>query len=180
MIIGDDILQEAFWHLSEGDLQNTETNAINTDEASNDLTKLREALRTILKVAWINVSNEGGALMDDFASFARLALADFAEVIEGQAGKAKDGLRNLDMQVQDGERDNLGRKNKSPEEAERDSDPKVQWESGMDTVKDAGTAVIGTGQEVKAKVEDTADRTSTRVHDAYIKVYLIIYLLYRY
>jgi hypothetical protein len=48
-----------------------------------------------------------------------LALADFAEVIEGQAGKGKEGLRTLDMQVQEGDRDNLGRKQKSDEERQR-------------------------------------------------------------
>ena len=143
---------------------------MDTDQALSDLRAIRSAIRTILKVAWINVSSEGFALFDDFASFARLALADFAEVIEGQAGKAKEGLRTLDMQVQEGERDNLGRKQKSEEERERDSDPKVQWESGMDTVKDAGSKMIGAGQDAEASVRETAARTNDRVYEAYIKV----------
>ncbi|KAF7981273.1 hypothetical protein HWV62_34169 [Athelia sp. TMB] len=167
---GDDILQKALWHLSEGDLQNTSTNAMNTDEAARDLAAIRSALRTVLKVAWTNVSSEGSALFEDFASFTRLALADLAEVVEGQAAKAKDGLRTLDTQIDQGERTQIGTKVKSQEEAEHDSDPKVQWQQGMDATKDAGTAVIGTGQDVKASAEKTYDRTSQRLHDSYVNM----------
>ena len=149
--------------------------AIDTDQASSDLRAIRSAVGTILKVAWINVSSEGSALLEDFASFTRLALADVAEVIEGQAGKAKEGLRTLDTQVQEGERDNLGRKKKTEEEKERDSDPKVKWESGMDTAKDAGSRVIGLGQDAKASAEETANKTTDRVHEAYIKVRLFVH-----
>jgi hypothetical protein len=169
--IGDDIVQKALWHLSEGDLERTTVEGIDTEQTLSDLRSIRSAARTIIKVAWINVSSEGFTLLDDFASFARLALADFAEVIEGQAGKAKEGLRTLDMQVQEGDRDNLGRKQKSDEERQRESDPKVRWESGMDTAKDAGSKIIGLGQDAKASVEETATRTSDRVHEAYIKVF---------
>jgi hypothetical protein len=54
---------------------------------------------------------------------------------------------------------------------DRDSDPKVRWESGMDTAKDAGSKIIGLGQDAKASVEETASRTSDRVYEAYIKVF---------
>ncbi|KZP20679.1 hypothetical protein FIBSPDRAFT_911054 [Athelia psychrophila] len=167
---GDDILQKALWHLSEGDLQNTSTDVVNTDEAVRDLNAIRSALRTVLKVAWTNVSSEGSALFEDFASITRLALADLVEVVETHAGKAKDGLRTLDTQINQGERTQIGTKVKSEEERERDSDPKVMWQQGMDTTKDAGTTVIGVGQDVKASTQETYDRTTQRLQESYIKM----------
>jgi hypothetical protein len=155
------------WHLSQADLVHFNRSALN---ASSDLRDIRSALRTILNVVWINVSSEGFALFDDVASFFRLASADFAEIIEGQVGRAKEGLRTLDIQVQEGERDNLGREQKSEEERSRESDPKVRWESGIDTAKAAGSKVIGAGQDVSASIEETASRTRDRVYEAYIKV----------
>lgn len=150
---------------------------MDTDEVSSDFGAIRAAVRTILKVIWINVSSEGSALLEDFASFARLAMADFAEAIEQQAGHTKEGLRSLDTQVQEGDRDNLGRKKKPEDEQKKDFDPKAQWESGMDTAKYGGSKAIGAGQEVKATAEETADRTGNRLHGAYIKVRLFSFLL---
>lgn len=102
-------------------------------------------------------------------------MADFTEAVEQQMGKAKEGLREFDRQVKEGEKDNLGRVKKegmSDEEKRREEDPKVKWERGMDTAKDAGSMVIGAGQEVKATAEETSERTSNRLRDAYIKVRL--------
>ncbi|KAG1725498.1 uncharacterized protein EDB91DRAFT_1062179 [Suillus paluster] len=165
----DDLVQEVLWHLSEGDYAETHVEAMDTDEASADLQALRSAIRTLLRIIWTNVSGEGSVLLNDFASFARLAMADLAEAIESGAAYAKEGLREFDTEVQQGDRDNLGRKQKSPEELQREQeeDAKTKFEKAMDTAKDTGSKVIGVGQEVKASAEDIAERTRTRLQETY-------------
>ncbi|EGN98629.1 hypothetical protein SERLA73DRAFT_107695 [Serpula lacrymans var. lacrymans S7.3] len=167
---GDNQLQEALWHLSEGDYSHTSIEAIDTDEATADIKKLRAAIRTLIHILWTNSSGEGSFVLNDFASFARLAFADLAGVIESQAGAAKDSLREFDSKVQQGERDNLGRKRKSPEEQEIDSDPKVKFEKTMDVTKQVGSKAIGVGQNVKSSAEDTTEKTSVRLREAYFKI----------
>ena len=61
-------------------------------EAPADIHALCQAIWTILNIAWIHLSPESSALLEDFASFSRLGLADFAGAIEAQAGRAKEGL----------------------------------------------------------------------------------------
>ena len=61
-------------------------------EAPADIHALRQAIRTILNIAWIHLSPELSAFLEDFASFSSLGLADFAGAIEAQAGCAKEGL----------------------------------------------------------------------------------------
>ena len=92
-------------------------------EAPADIHALRQAIWTILTVAWIHLSPESSALLEDFASFSRLGLADFAGAIEAQAGRAKEGLRTLDTEVNEGQRDQLGRKKRSGSEERKIQPP---------------------------------------------------------
>ncbi|KIJ13173.1 hypothetical protein PAXINDRAFT_163752 [Paxillus involutus ATCC 200175] len=164
----DNLLQDALWHLSEGDYSKTRVEAMDRGEAAADLEAFRSAVRTLLKILWQNVSGEGSQLLSDFASFTRLAMADLAEAIESQAGYAKQSLRELESEVQQGERDPLGRRHKTQEEEE--ADVKVKFEKTMDTVKETGSKAIGVGQSVKASAEETAERTSSRLLEVYYKV----------
>ncbi|KAJ7730841.1 hypothetical protein DFH07DRAFT_906196 [Mycena maculata] len=165
----DNLLQEAVWHLTEGDVNTTIDSsdaARKKKEVTSDLDAIRSSLRTILSIVWQSLSSEGGFLLNDFASFARLALADAAEVVQDGAGRAKDGLRNVEQGVQDGQRDNLGR---NKHRLEQEQDVRVAFEHGMDTLKDAGSGVIGAGQSAKEKTEDLSNRTTERLQDAYYK-----------
>ncbi|KAG1852737.1 hypothetical protein F4604DRAFT_1629081 [Suillus subluteus] len=168
----DNLLQEVLWHLSEGDFADTRVEAINTDEASADLQSIRSAIHTLIHILWTNVSGEGNVLLNDFASFTRLAMADLAGAIETGAAFTKESLRQLDTQVQQGERDNLGRKRKTPEEIEqeREEDTKVKFEKTMDTTKETGSKAIGVGQEVKASAEEMVERTSIRLQETYYNI----------
>jgi len=172
-------LQEVLWHLSEGDYKDTRIEAMDTDEASADLESFRSAIRTLLHILWTNLSGEGSVLLNDFASFARLAMADLAGAIESQAAYAKESLRELDTEVQQGERDNLGRRRKSPEEIEqeREEDTKAKFEKTMDTAKEVGSKAIGVGQDVKATAEDVAARTRARLQETYYNVCLFNFFI---
>lgn len=165
-------MQEALWHLSQGDLSDTSVDAnlqINTNEASKDLQDARDSINTILSVIWSGLSSESSALFRDFSSFTRLSLADAAEVIENQAARAKSGLREIDDQVQEGKRDTLGR---DKERLKEEEDTKVAFEHGMDTLKDAGSSAIGFGQESTAKASELSDRTSAKLQDSFYRVSL--------
>lgn len=165
----DNLLQKAIWHLTEGDLAKTTTTGyINSKESSSDIKAIRSSLKVLVKSVWASISSEGSSFFNDFASFSRLALSDAAELIEEQASRTKEGLRNIEDDVQDGKRDNLGRDKQRLKEEE--GDLKVQFEHGMDTLKGAGSSMIGAGQNAKATVEETADKASSRIQDAYIKV----------
>ncbi|KAG6850361.1 hypothetical protein H0H93_014315 [Arthromyces matolae] len=163
---GDNILQEAIWHLTQGDL---ETTSIDTDQASADLKALRKALRTLLSIFWTSLSSESGSLITDFASFTRLSLADAAEIIETSAASAKETLRDIEQAVQKGERTSiLGRDKKRVEQ--ESGDIKVQWEHGMDAVKGAGDSVIDATRDVSSSVKEKSQQTSNRLQAAYLKI----------
>lgn len=100
-------------------------------------------------------------------SLLRLSLADAAEVIEERAGAAKESLRSVEDEVQAGERDTLGR---SKQRLEEEKDPKVAWQHGMDTVKNAGTSVVGGVQTASATVEEKTSKTQDRISNALYKV----------
>ncbi|KAJ3918260.1 hypothetical protein F5877DRAFT_42933 [Lentinula edodes] len=166
----DNLLQEAIWHLSQGDLSDTSVDVNikpNTDEALKDAQDARESIRTILSIIWSGLSSEGSSLFEDFTSFARLSLADAAEVVENQASRAKDSLREVDEEVQSGKRDTLGR---DKERLKQEEDLQVAFEHGMDTVKGAGSSVIGAGQQSVAKASELSDRTSAKLHNAFYKM----------
>ncbi|KAJ3765925.1 hypothetical protein FB446DRAFT_759221 [Lentinula raphanica] len=166
----DSILQEALWHLSQGDISDTSIDAkvsINTDEASRDAQDARDSIRTILSIIWSGLSAESSSLFEDFSSFTRLSLADAAEVVEKQASRAKTSLREVDEEVQAGRRDTLGR---DKERLKQEEDVKVAFEHGMDTLKGAGSSVIGAGQETAAKALDLSERTSNQLQSAFYKM----------
>lgn len=110
---------------------------------------------------------EGSSIIQELLSILRLSLADAAEVLEGKAGAAKDTLRSVEKGVQEGERDTLGR---SKQRLEEEKDPKVAWQHGMETVKGAGTTVIGATQAAGASLQETAEKTTSRLEDALNKV----------
>ncbi|KAJ4468733.1 hypothetical protein J3R30DRAFT_3553625 [Lentinula aciculospora] len=166
----DNVLQAAIWHLSQGDISETSLDAkvkINTDEASKDAQDARDSIYTILSIIWSGLSSETSSLFDDFSSFARLSIADAAEIIENQASRAKDSLRDIDEEVQSGKRDTFGR---DKERLKEEEDVQVAFEHGMDTLKGAGSTAIGTGQESIAKASDLSDRTSTQLQNAFYRL----------
>ncbi|TFK49777.1 hypothetical protein OE88DRAFT_1662432 [Heliocybe sulcata] len=169
---GDDQLQEAFWHLTEGDLSNTQINTgmdVDEDEATRDARAIRTAVRTFLQVGWQNLSSEGSSLFDDFASFTRLTLSDVAEAVEAGAAKTKEGLRGLEDDIQQGERDQLGRKKRKIDEGE-EKDAQQKFEDGMDTAKVYGSKAIGAGQEATARAQAVSQRTSDRLTNSYYQI----------
>jgi ribosomal protein L17 len=121
-------------------------------------------------VAYRNVTTEGTHIFGDFASVLRIMLADAAELVETHAGKAKETLRHVERDVQEGKRDSLGRNKEALQT--RTGDAKLQWEHGVDTVKDTGSMVIGASKAVAGAVEDTTERTTSRIHDAFYSVSL--------
>ncbi|EKM77256.1 hypothetical protein AGABI1DRAFT_62301 [Agaricus bisporus var. burnettii JB137-S8] len=164
----DNILQEAIWHLEQGDLVATSEAREEQEQALKDIQALRRSLRTVVKVAYHNVTTEGAHLFSDFASVMRVMLADAAELVETQAGKAKETLRHVEQDVKVGKRDSWGRDRESLEA--RREDFKLQWEHGVDTVKDTGSMVIGASKAVAGAVEDTTERTTSRVQNAFYSV----------
>lgn len=131
---------------------------------------LRAALRSLLKTFWASVGGEGSHLLGDFASFARLALANLAETLEVQAGRTKQSLRESESEVQKGDRDPLGRKYKTPEEERGEADPKVKFEKTMETVKEVGSKAIGVGQSVKVTAEEKASTARGQLTEAFYQV----------
>ncbi|KAF8888376.1 hypothetical protein CPB84DRAFT_1849617 [Gymnopilus junonius] len=126
----DNILQEAVWHLTEGDLTVAPGGRQSRDRALQDLNAIRDALRNVLNIVWSSVTSEGTSLFEEFFSVARLFLADAAEVVEEQAGRTKDSLRRTEDEVQSGHRDPLGR---DKQRLEEENDTQVAWEHKMDT-----------------------------------------------
>ena len=137
------------------------------DQAIADVNAIRSVIRNLLCIVWSSVSTEGSSLFQDLLSVLRLSIADAAELVQDQAGRAKESLRTVDKEVQQGQRDSLGRDKKRLEE-ERDT--KVAWQHGMDTVKDAGTTVIGTTQETSAAAQEKSSKASSRLQEAFYKV----------
>ena len=137
------------------------------DQAIDDVNAIRTVIRNLLSIVWSSVTTEGSSLFQDLLSVLRLSIADAAELVQEHAGRAKEGLRSVDKEVQQGQRDTLGRDKKRLEE---EKDVKVAWEHGMDTVKDAGTTVIGTTQETSAAAQEKYSKASSRLQEAYDKV----------
>ncbi|KXN85171.1 hypothetical protein AN958_11593 [Leucoagaricus sp. SymC.cos] len=164
----DNILQEAIWHLEQGDLIATVEAKEDCDQALKDIHSLQRSLRTIMKVAYHNITTEGAHLFSDFASVTRLMLADAAELVEVQAGKAKETLRHVEQEVQKGKRDSLGRDKEAVQAAS--SDARIAWEQGMDTVKGTGSMMIGASQTVAGAVEDKTERTTSRLQNAFYSI----------
>lgn len=171
LLSADNILQEAVWHLTEGDLTVAPGADQSKDQALKDLNATREALRDVLNIVWSSATSEGTSLFEEFFSIARLSLADAAEVIEDKAGRAKESLLQTENEVQEGRRDPLGR---DKQRLEEEKDPQVAWEHKMDTVKKTGSTVIGTTQSTTSTAQEKKDRTASRLQDAFWRVSLLI------
>ena len=165
----DNLLQEMLWHLQESNFSDVRLEAMDVEEATADLDAFRRSIRTLIKILWTNLSGEGNNLLNDFASFTRLMVADLAEVVESQASQAKHAVREFDTQVQEGDKDNLGRKRKTPEEIEEE-DAKAKFEKTMDTVKGTGSTIIGAAQSAQETAKETGDRAANRFQEAYFAV----------
>ncbi|KAF7328984.1 hypothetical protein MVEN_02528400 [Mycena venus] len=162
----DNLLQEAIWHLTEGDVNTvveSSGDVVDKEQVSADIKAVRSSIRTILSIVWQNFS-DGGFLPTDVTSFFLLTLSDAAEVVQDQAGRTKDSLRNVEQDIQEGERDSLGRDKKRLDE---EQDKRVAFEHTMDTLKDVGSGVIGAGQSAKEKTEDLSERASGLLWDTY-------------
>lgn len=171
----DNTIQESLWHLSEVDPKNTSTSLsamdVDTDQATQDARAVAHAARTLVNTLWDTVSHEGRSVFHDFASFMRLALADAADYVGESAQNAAGALRDVDEDVQKGKRNELGVKRKAEDDPE-DGDVRAKFERTMDSTKEVGSKAIGAGQVAVATGQDLADRTSTRLQDAYEKVRL--------
>lgn len=144
------------------------SDTMDTDEASEDINKIRKAFQKLLQIAGSSISTEGSFVLRDLTSFARSSLADAAELLEDQAGRAKDSLREVEQEVQDGQRDALGRDKERMEEEE--GDVKIKFEHTMDSLKDTGSTAIGAGQGAKAKADKLADRTNSGLQESFHRV----------
>ncbi|KAI0363499.1 hypothetical protein BV20DRAFT_975593 [Pilatotrama ljubarskyi] len=168
----DNLIQESLWHLSEVDPQNTSTSIsmdVDSDQASQDARAVARAVRSLVNTVWENLSHEGRSVFHDFASFMRLAIADAADYVGESAQNAAEALREVDKDIQQGERNELGIKRKA-EEDPKDADARAKFERTMDSTKEAGSKVIGAGQVAVATGQDLADRTTSRLQDAYYKI----------
>ncbi|KAI0826244.1 hypothetical protein BC629DRAFT_1578653 [Irpex lacteus] len=170
---GDNLIQQAFWHLHQADISNTSTNVTSgeaPDQASQDAAAVARSVRTMLSVLLSTIGSEGGNVFHDFASFLRLALADAAEYVSKSAGSTAETLRQVDEDVEKGERNELGLKNVPEEEKFKNKDTKEQWETTMDTVKVAGSKTIGAGQVAAETAKNASDRTAQRLSDAFNQI----------
>ena len=160
------------WHLSQADLPSSAIQVSTEEEseqASKDARALARSIKTLLRVVWTNFTSESGNVVHDFSSFMRLAIADAAEYISKSTGSVAESLREIDADIEKGERNELGiRKEKADDPGKKDA--RVQFERAMDTAKVAGSKAIGAGQVVAATTEDLASRTSERMYDALYKV----------
>ncbi|KAF8170752.1 hypothetical protein K438DRAFT_1853928 [Mycena galopus ATCC 62051] len=162
----DNLLQEAIWHLTEGDV-NTVVDASreggNKEQVAADINAVRSSLRQILSIFWHNFT-DGGFLPTDVSSFVLLTLSDAAEVVQSQAGRTKDSLREVEQDIQEGQRDSLGR---DKQRLGEEQDTRVAFEHTMDTLKDVGSGAIGAHRSAKAKTDDISERASGLLWDTY-------------
>jgi hypothetical protein len=163
----DDILQEAIWHLTEGDYQPIVTPETS---ATADIQSIRAALRAVLSILWSSITSESSSLITDFASFTRLSLADAAELVESGAGAAKKSLREIERGVQKGKRMPITGRSKE-RVMEEEADIKLKWEHSMDTVKGAGDTVIDATRSATATVKEKTDTMKARIYNAFLKVF---------
>ena len=164
-------MQDAIWNLSQGELAGGVAAEIakqpKDTPVANDAQRLSSAIRTLIHVFLGNVHGEGGSLFADLASFLRLFLADRAEDVEERARVTKETLRQTEDEVQEGKRTTLGR---DKERLEQEKDPKVAFEHGMDTLKDAGVTGIGAVQSATEKAQEGKDKASERLATMYDRV----------
>ncbi|KAH9168090.1 hypothetical protein EDB89DRAFT_2221259 [Lactarius sanguifluus] len=164
----DNLVQEALFHLSQADISATSIDVdvpMDSGEASNDYQAAASSLRTSLQIFWDNATTEGSGVFSDFASFTRLSLADAAELVGEKASQAAESLRKVEGEVQAGERDSVGIKEKTKAEW-KTTDTREVFEKSMDTAKVAGSETIGAAQSVSDKTTELKDRSQTRLKAA--------------
>jgi hypothetical protein len=145
---------------------------MNSKEVSSDYQALVASFRTTLETLWDNTVTEGFGVLSDFASFTRLSLADAAEFVAEKSTKAAENIRNIEGEVQSGERDTVGIKEQTKEQWEK-ADAREAFEKSMDIMKDSGSAAIGAAQSTRRKTTDLTDRSHTRLHAAVSAVHLL-------
>ncbi|EJD47853.1 hypothetical protein AURDEDRAFT_151311 [Auricularia subglabra TFB-10046 SS5] len=150
---GDDTLQDALFELSQSQTQADAGGA--KDEAKD----FAGAVRLMFSTALSHFAQG-----DEWASLARLTVADVAEVIEGQAGAAKEHLRGTEQDVQDGTRDAMGRS--VGEKPTAGDGARAKFEKRMEAVKNVGGQAIGARQDIKDESRRVADNASQRFDDA--------------
>ncbi|KAI9449050.1 hypothetical protein BJY52DRAFT_1127035 [Lactarius psammicola] len=168
----DDMVQEALFHLSQADISATSLDVdvlMDSREASNDYQAAASSLRTSLQIFWDNATTEGCGVFSDFASFTRLSLADAAELVGERATQAAESLRKVEGEVQAGERDSVGIKEKTKAEW-KTADTREVFEKSMDTAKVAGSETIGAAQFVGDKTTEVKDRSQTRLKAAILTI----------
>ncbi|KAL1747091.1 hypothetical protein HDZ31DRAFT_80677 [Schizophyllum fasciatum] len=165
---GDDIVQDAIWNLSQGELAGGAAAEIarqpKDTPVANDAQRLSSAVRTFFHVFLGNVHGEGGSLFADLASFLRLFLADRAEDVEERARITKETLRQTEDEVQEGKRDPLGREG---DVRQQDLDTQAKFERNMDTAKAVGSKTIGAHQSTKAAVQRHGDAATNALVGAF-------------
>lgn len=173
----NNLVQEAIWHLRQADISSASLDVdlpVDSQKANADYRALVSSLSNSLSILWSTTTSEGSGVFSDFASFMRLALADAAESLGDSAKNAAESVREVEGEVQEGERDAVGRKRKSPEEKEEDEDVRLKFEKGMDRVKEVGSKTIGAGQAASGKAEEMADKSSSRLKEMYVRVCAIL------
>jgi len=162
------LVQKATWSLGQADIAASSLDIavpIGSKEASSDYGAITASLLTLLRILWNSAVTEGFGVFSDLASFTRLSFADTAEFVAEKSNKAVEKRRGVEAEVQSGERDSVGIKKQTKEELER-ADACEMFEKSMDTVKDTGSAAIGTAQSAGHKTTDLTDRSRTRLHAA--------------
>ena len=122
---------------------------VDSEQAAADSRGLARSLRTLVSIVAANMSQEGRSLFHDFASFMRLTIADAADQLGDSAHSTAEVLRDVDTDVQDGKRNELGIKRKADTEPE-DADARAKFERVMDSTKEVGSKAIGVGQAAVA------------------------------
>jgi len=145
---------------------------MDSKEVSSDYQAIVASFRTTLEILWDNAATEGFGILSDFASFTRLSLADAAEFVAEKSTKAAEKIRNVEGEVQSGERDTVGIKEQTKEQWE-EADAREAFEKSMDIMKDSGSAAIGVAQSAGRKTTDLTDRSRTRLHAAVSAVHLL-------
>lgn len=102
-------------------------------------------------------------------SLIRTSLSDALQLVEGKAGEAKEGLRKMEGEVQEGKRDQWGR---DKERLEREKDPKVAWEHGVESMKVAGSSVIGGVQGAQEGLGQEKEKAEGELKHRYYEVCL--------
>jgi hypothetical protein len=177
LLVGENLVQKAIWHLGQADIAAASLDIdvlLDSKEASSDYRALVASLRTSLEIFWDNAATEGFGILSDFASFTRLSLADVAELVGEKSSEAAEKLRNVEGEVQSGERDTVGIKEQTKEQWEN-ADARESFEKSMDTVKDYGSVAIGAAQSAGRKTTDLTDRSYTRLRVAVSAVNLLFY-----